>query len=957
MIARAGRTALAALAALLACAAIGVAPAYAAEEFGLSKLEVSFSEANGAPATQAGSHPFAMDTYFEVNRHDEGGKPFVDGGDIKDLILEQARGFVGDTTAVPRCSTLDFSTFVNLEPSCPDNTAVGVTAVMINHPDPAEALPAAVYNLTPPPGVPVRLGFVILETPVVIDVGVKPEPDYNVTGGPVDTPQPLTVFGAALQLWGEPADPAHDFARGHCATFALNNTNPGGSIAEGRVNLHEGGPQCADEGAPDKPFLTLPRTCEALSTNYHLTSWAQPPEEQLGQIPTGPFTGCGKLEFNPSISAKATAADAQTGTGLDFGLSFEDPTDHTGQGLTEPHGIAQSDMKKIVVTLPEGVTANPSLAEGLEVCTPADLNRETLEAEPGQGCPNGSKIGTVSVNTPLVSEEIVGNVFIASSYENPFDSLLAFYIVLKDKNLGILVKVPAEVEPDPRTGQLVTTVDNTPQFPFDSFHFHFREGQRAPLITPPSCGTYQVKAEMTPWARPDEVIARTASFQIAAGVGGGPCPQGSAPFHPGFGAGTLNNAAGRYSPFDMRLTRADGEQDMGKFSFVLPPGVVPKLAGIPYCPEAAIAQAKSRTGPHGGREELEHPSCPAASQIGRTLAGAGVGSALTYVPGSLYLAGPYHGDPISAVAITPAVAGPFDAGTVVVREALRLNPVTHVGEVDGAASDPIPHILKGIPLNVRDLRVYADRPEFTLNATSCEPFAASSTIWGDGTALAPAGETPVTLSARYQAADCASLGFKPKLAIELKGATKRGSFPALHAVYAPRPGDANLKSLALLFPHSEFIEQGHFRTICTRVQFAAAGGNGEQCPAGSVYGHISASTPLLAAPLEGPVYLRSSNHNLPDAVFALHGLVDIDVVVRIDSKNGGLRATVEESPDAPVSKAIVEMQGGQKGLFVNSTNVCRGRHLAKARIVAQNGKVDDSSPPVRAQCPKRGKRR
>ena len=408
----------------------------------------------------------------------------------------------------------------------------------------------------------------------------------------------------------------------------------------------------------------------------------------------------------------------------------------------------------------------------------------------------------------------------------------------------------------------------------------------------------------------------------------------------------------------MRLTRGDGEQDMGRFSFVLPPGVVPKLAGIPYCPEAAIAQARARQGAHGGQEEIDGPSCPAASEIGTTLGGAGVGSQLTYVPGKLYLAGPYNGDPISAVAIVPAVAGPFDAGTIVVREALRLNPVTHVGEVDGSASDPIPHILKGIPLNVREVRVSADRPQFTLNPTSCEPFEAKSTIWGDGTALAPLAPHPVERSTRFQAADCAGLGFKPRLGLKLKGGTRRGAFPALRAVYTPRRGDANLSRLALTFPRSEFIEQGHFRTICTRVQFAAGAGFGAECPKGSIYGHIKVWTPLLDEPLQGPVYLRSSNHNLPDAVFALHGLVNIEIATRIDSTHGRLRAIVNGSPDAPVSRAIVNMQGGQKGLFVNSRHLCfkAKRNRARANLLGQNGRRNRTRPRViAAKCQKRPK--
>ncbi len=558
-----------------------------------------------------------------------------------------------------------------------------------------------------------------------------------------------------------------------------------------------------------------------------------------------------------------------------------------------------------------------------------------------------------------------GNVFIAQpddpatsahGAENPFDSLIAFYIVLKNKDLGVLVKVPAKVEPDPRTGQLVTTVDDAPQFPFGAFHFHFREGQRPPLITPPGCGTYATVARLTPWARPGEVVVREASFQIDHGPGGGPCPSGGPSFHPGFEAGTENNQAGSYSPFLMRITRSDGEADLSKLSSILPPGVVGRIAGVARCPEAAISLAGSKS----GRAEREHPSCPEASEIGRTVAGAGVGSALTYVPGSLYLAGPYHGDPLSVVSVTPALAGPFDAGTVVVRFALTLNPISAEVEVDGSASDPIPHILKGIPLNVRDLRVYADRPDFTLNATSCEPSAVRATLWSAGSIFNPAGEAPVGLDSRYQAAGCQALAFKPRLALRLRGGTRRGAFPALHAVYVPRSGEANLSRLALAFPRSEFVEQGHFRTICTRVQFAAGPGHGARCPAGSVYGHVKAFTPLLDEPLQGPVYLRSSDHNLPDAVFALHGPpsaeIDLEVSVRIDSVKGRLRATVQNVPDAPVTRTVVDMQGGQKGLFVNSRNLCfkPGANRARANLLAQNGRRDQLRPLLRARgCHKR----
>jgi len=923
--------------ALVALGALALA-APAGADFGFSEFDATFTGPDGSTLSQAGAHPYEMTTSLRLNS-----TPTGDGGEYpdeapKDIVVAQPPGFAGNPTAAPRCSISDFVTAVgnvegNSVPDCPDSTAVGFTKVTVASGITSSTAVGAVFNLDPPRGVASKIGFFVIGVPVTIELGLEESPPYRIVGGPTNISQVLSVLGAELTLWGNPADSRHDALRGRCLSvlgvYSLGN--------------------CPAYGA-ETPFLTLPRACRGpQETSYRIDSWQRPGAFLEGSAlthddagnPAG-FTGCGRLAFGPEISARPTSRAAASPTGLDFGLDVSQ-----NQGLQNPDGVSAADIAKTVVTLPRGMTVNPSQAEGLEACTEAELARETASSEPGEGCPEASKIGTIEVETPLLEGKLLkGSLYVARPYENPVGSLIALYVVIKEPVLGIKVTQALKVESDPDTGQLLTTASDMPELPFSHFRLHFREGGRSPLISPPGCGSFDVQAQLYP-SSGGQPVTSTSSFEIDAD-----CPQGGAPFAPGFEAGTLNNAAGRYSPFTMRLTRGDGEQDMGRFSFTLPPGVVPKLAGIPYCSDVDIAKAMARQGAHGGQEEIDHPSCPAASQIGRTVAGAGVGSQLTYVPGKLYLAGPYHGDPISAVAITPAVAGPFDAGVVVVREALRLNPVTHVGEVDGSASDPIPHILKGIPLSLRDLRVYAERPGgFTLNPTSCEPFQARSTIWGDGTALAPLAPHPVDLSSRFQAAGCASLGFKPHLALRLRGGTKRGKFPALRAVYTPRKhNQANLSRLALTFPNSEFIEQGHFRTICTRVQFAAGAGFGSQCPKGSVYGHVKVWTPLLDDPLKGPVYLRSSNHNLPDAVFALHGLVDIELATRIDSTHGRLRAIVNGAPDAPVSRAVVNMQGGQKGLFVNSRYLCRNQKRNRARVNAggQNGRRDVTKPVMRA---------
>jgi hypothetical protein len=381
---------------------------------------------------------------------------------------------------------------------------------------------------------------------------------------------------------------------------------------------------------------------------------------------------------------------------------------------------------------------------------------------------------------------------------------------------------------------------------------------------------------------------------------------------------------------------------------------------VSSCSDAAIAAAKAREREGGGGEEEQSPSCPKNSEVGHSLVGSGVGNVLAYAPGKLYLAGPYHGSNLSIVSITAAKVGPFDLGTVVVRFALRINPETAEVFVDSQGSDPIPHIVDGIPVHLRDIRAYVDRPDFTLNPTSCAKKSTASTVLGSGLDFASeADDQPVTVTSPFQAADCASLGFKPKLALSLKGGTKRGATPAFKAVLTyPKGSYANIAKSVVTLPHSEFLEQSHIGTVCTRVQFKEGNVPGEKCPAASIYGRAEAITPLLDEPLRGPVYLRSSSHNLPDLVAALHNnQVDFALDGRIDSVEGGrIRNTFETVPDAPVSKFVLEMQGGNKGLLVNSTNLCARKNRAISDLTGQNGKLYNTTPVLSAKCRKHGKK-
>ncbi len=254
-------------------------------------------------------------------------------------------------------------------------------------------------------------------------------------------------------------------------------------------------------------------------------------------------------------------------------------------------------------------------------------------------------------------------------------------------------------------------------------------------------------------------------------------------------------------------------------------------------------------------------------------------------------------------------------------------------------------------MKLRSVAIRIDREGFALNPTSCNPMSANSTISGlNGATASPSG--------RFQVGGCQALRFKPRLTLRVIGKTNRNSKPRLKAVLTSRPGEANIRRAQVNLPRSEFLEQSHIKTICSRVQFAQGDGNGSACPKGSIYGRAKAWTPLLAEPLEGPVYLRSSSHKLPDLVAALNGQIDIALDGKIDSgKNHGIRNTFEVVPDAPVSRFVLEMSGGKKGLLVNSENLCspKARRDAIVRLTGQNGKVHSFKPPVANQC-KKGKK-
>jgi hypothetical protein len=901
---------------------------------GFQTFRSNLTGADGKAATGAASHPFQFTSAFAVNLNlaPAGSMlPYVPArGDLKRIEVTLPPGLIANPTVTALCTARQFnathgtdvgslSVFPN---ECPDASAVGVALLQQIEGKGEIWSHAPIYSLVPPPGMPAQFGFQpTFGLPVFIDTALVRGPEgFTVRAFLRNITEAKRVTSAQTIFWGTPADPSHDPLRGHCALLGGN---------------------CPANLPVVQPSFRLPSSCEnPLTTTMSFTTWAQPPTGASASASEPAPVACEQPDFSPSIESKPSTNVTDSPSGLDFTL-------HLPQKANEdPEGLSEADLRDATVTLPQGLVLNPAAADGRAACTPAQVGLTSgvggspiLFDQASAACPDASKVGRIEVDTPLLAHPINGSVYLASQTQNPFNSLLAIYIALEDPAAGITIKLAGKVTPDPITGQLTTSFPENPQVPFEDLRFEFFEGARAPLRTPPTCGPHTTNTSLVPWSAPAGATAFPSDSFTLAQAPGGACASSAAqlPNTPFFEAGTTDPLAASYSPVVLRLKREDGSQEIAGLHLTLPQGLTGKLAGIAECSEAALAQAKARELPGQGAVEKASPSCPASSRIGTVTVGAGAGPAPFHTQGEAYLAGPYKGAPLSMAIITPAVAGPFDLGAVVVRAALRVDPES--ARIT-AASDPIPQIIQGIPLDVRSIAVKLDRPGFTLNPTSCEAMAIS------GEAISVSGQV-APLNNRFQVGGCSNLGFKPKLAFKLKGETKRGGFPALTATLTyPKAGAySNIARAQVALPHSEFLAQAHIRTICTRVQFAA-----NSCPKGSIYGKARAITPLLDKPLEGPVYLRSSSNPLPDLVADLNGQIHVALVGRVDSVNGGIRNSFEAVPDAPVSKFTLSLPAGKKGLLENSTDICRGKHEAKATFTAHNGKVLVLKPELEAKC-------
>jgi hypothetical protein len=877
--------------------------------FGFKEFSFGVLDKEGQPYTQAGGHPYEWTTSFTLNTTEtEIAKHPVRAADanLRDVETELPPGLIANATATPRCPRY----LVAVE-QCPPATQVGEIEVEVAF---GNTSVEPLYSVTPPADVPVELGAVVANlVRVYIDGNVRTGGDYGATAKVISTSEEDNIVRSRVSIWGVPADPSHNERR-VCPI-------PGEQVPVGRES-------CLSS-APPTPLLTNPTSCSGKPLLAHMRadSW-QAPEQFVSANPAEipATTGCGALDFTPSVSIAPDTSVADAPSGLS--ANIEVPQNETAEGL------ATSSLENTTVELPAGVSVSPSAANGLEACSEAQIG---LHSEAAPECPNGSKIGTVEITSPLIADHLTGGVYVARQGENPFHSLLAMYIAAEAD--GARVKLAGHIVADPVTGQLTTTFTETPQIPFNDFKLNLFGGRHGALATPNACGAPNTNVSLAPW---DGLGATSFSEPFTTSTG---CVSG---FTPSFEAGTVSAQAGAYAPFTLSFSRGDSKENFAGASVTLPPGLIGKIAGVAQCSDAQLAAAAAKS----GVGEQASPSCPAGSLIGTVQTTAGPGPSPVSVSGKAYLTGPYKGGPYGIAVIVPAVAGPYDLGTVVIRQVLRIDPSdAHVTDT----SDPFPTILQGVPLRLKSVNVTLDRPGFTFNPTSCEPKTINATL--ESTGGAKAG-----VSSHFQAVNCATLKFAPKFSASTAGKASKANGASLDVKVGyptgPEGAYANIKAVKVDLPKQLPSRLTTLQKACLAATFEA---NPASCPKASNVGTATATTPVLNVPLIGPAYIVShGGEAFPDLEIVLQGEnVTLILVGNTKIKNGITSSTFKTVPDAPVSSFELKLPTGQFSILGANVpqskkyNLCGQSLPMPTRITAQNGAVIKQTTKIGVTgCPK-----
>jgi hypothetical protein len=917
-------------------------------------------DSGGDDYTVAGGHPYEATTTFafptwrgDVSSVIPGPGALFPVEEMHNVWVELPPGFVGAAAAAPRCPLSELARVV---PLCPAGSMVGTLLFTVA----GGPLPQKLYNMVPEKGYPAEFAFKFAKDSVVT------YPQLRARGGgyglniTVPGASRLKIRAISATLWGVPSQ----------------HPGPDGAPPTGGLPI---------------PFLSNQSDCldAQPTTKIYVDSWEHParmlsdgtpdlsdPNWKSSSTPAPPVTGCDAPaltdQFKPSIGAGPTpdtgsrAADMPSGYRVD--LTFPQSNDPTDPDTVFDPSIPQApELKDATVTLPAGVAVSPSAADGLDGCSDVPGNDQVrLDSISPVSCPDASKIGSVVATSPLLAshdpetdevtgaEPLEGDVFLIKPHPGDLDpsgdrdGKFRLLIQINNERYGLNVKLPGIATADKATGRLVARFTDNPQLPVKHLTLTFKAGDRAPLVNPTTCGAATTSGVFTPWSRggtrTDGVVVpgtpdatADSSFEVSWDGKGAGCPA-TLPFGPAMTAGTASNLAGGSSPFTFDLTREDRTDVFKDVNVTLPGGLLAAVKDVPLCSDA----------------DADAGSCPVGSRVGSATVAAGSGSRPFYLRDQpVSLTGPYKGAPYGLAIAVHAVAGPFDLGTVVVRQALNIDPDdAHVTVV----SDPLPTIRDGVPLRVRRINVTVDRPGFMRSPTSC----ASKAI---GASIRSLGGASVNLSSPFAVDGCAKLPFAPKLAMRLTGSkeTKVGGHPGIEALVTQRPGEAAIKSAEVTLPLSLALDPDHAASenLCEYTD-----GLADRCPPKSVIGTATAISPLLKTPLTGKVFFvkgvrtdpKSGRQirTLPTLLLELRGEVSLNL--RATSSvpdNKHLVSTFSMIPDAPISSFSLKLDRGKNGILVvtDGANVCADTERPFLSAVAQNGKRIDRAMSLTPDCP------
>ncbi|WP_138974140.1 hypothetical protein [Patulibacter medicamentivorans] len=879
-------------------------------------------------ADLAGEHPDGgiVDFTFAT---DGSGEPV---GNTKDVRVDIPPGLVPNPEAFTRCTDAQLSA-----KSCPVGSQIGKQELTVRATIPTLALllqptrqtlklQVPLYNMTIGADQVARFAFNPAmapasgqangdKSPIQIIGGVRDTTDAGLFFTISNLPTNPAVVRSKLTFWGTPGLTSHDAERGKSCTNSDNG------IVQGAINtahlLEAGiaGP-CSPGGQPlpvkDTPFLTNPTRCAGPLTT-RLTTWSYAGEQRNASFDT-PYGAldCAGVPFAPTAVFGPGNVGNDAPMPLTVGLRVPQATSSSVRG--------SAHLDRVAVTLPPGTTISPSAANGLQTCSDAQFGRGTHNPI---ACPAASKVGTARIATPLLPDPLVGTLYVGDP--KPGDR---YRLLLVVDGHGVTLRLVGSIQPDPATGQVTAIFDHNPQLPFTAFDLSFDGGPRAIVASPQACGSATGNVRYGGWS--GATVDAPAGFQVG-GCGGDA-------FAPTLSAAAGSSKSGAYAPLTVGFGRPDGQQFLSRVRVDLPPGLLAKIKGVPRCGGAQIAQQ----------------ACPEASRIGTASVQAGPGPAPYPLSGPVYLTDGYRGQAFGMVTMIRAIAGPYDLGTVVVRQSIGIDPNDAHVVVE---SDPLPQVVEGIPLRLRQLQLGIDRPKFVRNPTSCGTAKVRAALGSiDGTAAQ--GSSDLAFEG------CKSLAFKPKVSLRFTGRkqAKRLQHTGVTAIVTQKEGEAGIRSTSVALPTAVSLAAANAKKLC---EYADA--QRDACPRDSIIGTAIAETPILEKKLRGPVYfvkgIRTDPKTgrqiktLPHLFAPLRGQATIYVRAMSAISRNRLVTTFPSLPDAPITKFTLVINGGKHGIIANTRNLCRsGKLRGSARLEGYNGAKRSSRPLIGLPCKKVRKR-